>query len=180
MCRQCTAPSRTASSPLWSTPSRVSLLPSPCTLTLASTRTPPLALTLPTPQAPPPTSATRATPDATRPPSALPTHVSAYLPALSAGYLTVMASYSSWHGTKLHRHRHLLTDVLKDELGFDGLVVSDFNGAAPPTAHALPPVGPTAPPSSSPTTTATHPRLTPHRTPPSHPIGPHPDTSARG
>lgn len=37
-----------------------------------------------------------------------------------------MASYSSWHGTKVHAHRGLLTDLLKRELGFDGPVVSDY------------------------------------------------------
>jgi beta-glucosidase len=54
-------------------------------------------------------------------------HVAAYLPGLKAGALTVMASYSSWKGTKLHAHRYLLTNLLKEELGFDGLVVSDYN-----------------------------------------------------
>jgi beta-glucosidase len=43
-------------------------------------------------------------------------HVSAYLPGLKAGCLTVMASYSSWQGDKLHAHRYLLTDMLKGEL----------------------------------------------------------------
>ena len=54
-------------------------------------------------------------------------HVAAYLPGLDAGCLTVMASYSSYGGVKVHRHRRLLTEVLKRELGFDGIVVSDYN-----------------------------------------------------
>ena len=46
-----------------------------------------------------------------------------------------MASYASWTDTaakrpwgKMHGNRYLLTDVLKQRLGFDGFVVSDWNG----------------------------------------------------
>jgi beta-glucosidase len=49
-----------------------------------------------------------------------------YLAALRAGVLTVMASFNSWNGLKLHAHRYLLTEVLKGELGFAGLIVSDW------------------------------------------------------
>ncbi len=49
-----------------------------------------------------------------------------YLAALEAGALTVMASFNSWNGLKLHAHRYLLTDLLKGELRFGGLVVSDW------------------------------------------------------
>ncbi len=49
------------------------------------------------------------------------------MPAIEEGCLTVMASYSSYKGVKLHAHERLLTEVLKGELGFDGLVVSDYN-----------------------------------------------------
>ncbi len=55
-------------------------------------------------------------------------HLRPYLDGLAAGSLTVMASYNSWNGDKLHGHRYLLTDVLKDDLGFDGLVISDWLG----------------------------------------------------
>jgi beta-glucosidase len=55
-------------------------------------------------------------------------HLAPYGPALDCGAGTVMASYSSWRGAKLHGHRPLLTDVLKGELGFDGFVVSDWMG----------------------------------------------------
>ena len=41
---------------------------------------------------------------------------------------TVMASFNSWNGDKIHGNRELLTDVLRGELGFDGFVVSDWNG----------------------------------------------------
>jgi beta-glucosidase len=49
-----------------------------------------------------------------------------YQAALAAGAQVVMASHSSWRETKLHAHHHLLTDVLKGELGFRGFVVSDW------------------------------------------------------
>lgn len=55
-------------------------------------------------------------------------HIAPYIGAIEAGCLTVMASYNSWNGLKCHGHRKLLTDVLKDELGFEGFVVSDWNG----------------------------------------------------
>ncbi len=55
-------------------------------------------------------------------------HAAGYFPALQAGVQTVMASFSSWNGKKLHGHRYLLTDVLKGQLGFDGFVVGDWNG----------------------------------------------------
>jgi beta-glucosidase len=55
-------------------------------------------------------------------------HLAPYLASLEAGALTVMASFSSWRGLKMHAHRYLLTDVLKNELGFRGFVVSDWMG----------------------------------------------------
>lgn len=55
-------------------------------------------------------------------------HLAPYPPALAAGALTVMASFNSWNGDKCHGHRYLLTDVLKGELGFEGLVISDWDG----------------------------------------------------
>ncbi|MFA6220257.1 MAG: glycoside hydrolase family 3 N-terminal domain-containing protein [Erythrobacter sp.] len=61
-------------------------------------------------------------------------HAPGYFGALEAGAQTVMVSYSSWtdagsgiaHG-KMHGNRELITDVLKGRLGFDGLVISDWN-----------------------------------------------------
>ncbi len=55
-------------------------------------------------------------------------HLHPYHSGLAAGALSVMVSYSSWNGHKLHGHRQLVTDVLKGELGFSGLVVSDWLG----------------------------------------------------
>src|SRR5882757_2093444 len=51
-----------------------------------------------------------------------------YRAAIQSGVQTVMASYNSWQGVKLHGQRHLLTDVLKRRMGFDGLLVSDWDG----------------------------------------------------
>lgn len=45
-------------------------------------------------------------------------HMSPYLDCISQGVCTIMASYSSWNGTKLHTSHFLLTEVLKDKLGF--------------------------------------------------------------
>jgi beta-glucosidase len=53
-----------------------------------------------------------------------------YLGALGAGAQTVMASYSSWQGLKMHGNRSLLTEVLKGRMRFDGLVIGDWNGHA--------------------------------------------------
>jgi beta-glucosidase len=54
-------------------------------------------------------------------------HGAGYPPAIEAGALIVMASYNSWNGAKLHGNHYLLTDVLKDRMGFDGFVVGDWN-----------------------------------------------------
>jgi beta-glucosidase len=54
-------------------------------------------------------------------------HGAGYASAIAAGVQTVMASFSSWQGAKLHGHRGLLTDVLKGRMGFDGFVVGDWN-----------------------------------------------------
>jgi beta-glucosidase len=55
-------------------------------------------------------------------------HGAGYFSALEAGAQTVMASFSSWQGLKMHGNRGLLTDVLKGQLGFDGFVVGDWSG----------------------------------------------------
>ncbi|WP_299534143.1 glycoside hydrolase family 3 protein [Ulvibacterium sp.] len=55
-------------------------------------------------------------------------HAAGYYTAIPAGVQTVMASFSSWQGRKLHGDKDLLTDVLKGQLGFNGFVVGDWNG----------------------------------------------------
>lgn len=55
-------------------------------------------------------------------------HGRPYIDALGVGVQTVMASFSSWNGKKMHHHKYLLTDVLKGQMGFDGFVVGDWNG----------------------------------------------------
>ncbi|KAF7120121.1 hypothetical protein RHSIM_Rhsim13G0072400 [Rhododendron simsii] len=53
-------------------------------------------------------------------------HMAPYLDCISQGVCTVMASYSSWNGDKMHSHKFLLTQVLKEKLGFKGFVISDW------------------------------------------------------
>ncbi|MGB3724712.1 MAG: glycoside hydrolase family 3 N-terminal domain-containing protein [Glaciecola sp.] len=55
-------------------------------------------------------------------------HAQGYVGGLTAGAQSVMASFNSWHGKKLHGDKYLITDVLKDKMGFDGFVVGDWNG----------------------------------------------------
>lgn len=45
-------------------------------------------------------------------------HMPAYLDAIAKGVSTVMISYSSWNGVKMHTNRDLITGVLKNKLGF--------------------------------------------------------------
>lgn len=54
-------------------------------------------------------------------------HGAGYPEALNAGAQSVMISFSSWQGLKLHGHKGLITDVLKGRMGFDGFVVGDWN-----------------------------------------------------
>ena len=55
-------------------------------------------------------------------------HAMGYPAAIDAGALTVMASFSSWQGIKHHGNKGLLTDALKEKMGFEGFVVGDWNG----------------------------------------------------
>jgi len=55
-------------------------------------------------------------------------HLPPYKAAVDAGVQSVMVSLSSWYGAKCHGHKYLITDLLKGELGFDGLVISDWDG----------------------------------------------------
>ncbi|MDX2368258.1 MAG: exo 1,3/1,4-beta-D-glucan glucohydrolase [Colwellia sp.] len=55
-------------------------------------------------------------------------HAQGYVGGLTAGAQSVMASFNSWHGDKVHGNKYLITDVLKNRMGFDGFVVGDWNG----------------------------------------------------
>ena len=55
-------------------------------------------------------------------------HAAGYVPAIAAGAQAVMASFNSFHGEKMHGHKPLLTDVLKERMNFGGFIVGDWNG----------------------------------------------------
>ncbi len=55
-------------------------------------------------------------------------HAQGYIGGLNAGAQSVMASFNSWNGNKIHGSKYLLNDVLKDKMGFDGFIVGDWNG----------------------------------------------------
>ncbi|PON59174.1 Glycoside hydrolase [Parasponia andersonii] len=66
-------------------------------------------------------------------------HMPAYLNSISKGVATVMVSYSSWNGEKMHANRDLVTGFLKNKLKFRGFVISDWQGidriTSPPHAN---------------------------------------------
>lgn len=55
-------------------------------------------------------------------------HLPGFVDAIEAGAVSVMASFSSVNGEKVHGSKMLLTELLKNELGFDGVVVTDWEG----------------------------------------------------
>ncbi|GGL14293.1 glycoside hydrolase family 3 N-terminal domain-containing protein [Mangrovihabitans endophyticus] len=55
-------------------------------------------------------------------------HLPPFAEAVRRGVGSVMISFSSWNGDKLHGNRYLITDLLKGELGFSGFTVSDWAG----------------------------------------------------
>ena len=54
-------------------------------------------------------------------------HLRGYVTAIRAGVGTIMPSYSSWNGVKCSGSKRLLTEILKQELGFEGFLISDYN-----------------------------------------------------
>ncbi|CAL5354139.1 unnamed protein product [Camellia sinensis] len=66
-------------------------------------------------------------------------HMPAYIDSIRKGVATVMVSYSSWNGVKMHANRDLVTGFLKDKLKFRGFVISDWQGidriTSPPHAN---------------------------------------------
>ncbi|KAL5125098.1 Beta-glucosidase BoGH3B [Glycine soja] len=55
-------------------------------------------------------------------------HMAPYVDCIAKGVSTIMVSYSSWNGNKLHGHHFLLNEILKEKLGFKGFVISDWEG----------------------------------------------------
>ena len=55
-------------------------------------------------------------------------HGKPYFAAINSCIQTVMASFNSWNGQKAHGSEYLLKSVLRDQMGFEGLVVGDWNG----------------------------------------------------
>ncbi|CAK8531142.1 unnamed protein product [Lathyrus sativus] len=55
-------------------------------------------------------------------------HMPAYSDSIIKGVATVMVSYSSWNGVKMHANRDLVTGFLKNTLKFKGFVISDWQG----------------------------------------------------
>lgn len=66
-------------------------------------------------------------------------HMPAYYNAISKGVATVMVSYSSWNGKRMHSNQDLVTGFLKNKMKFRGFVISDWQGidrvTSPPHAN---------------------------------------------
>ncbi|HWP41636.1 MAG TPA: glycoside hydrolase family 3 N-terminal domain-containing protein [Blastocatellia bacterium] len=54
-------------------------------------------------------------------------HMQGYITAIEAGVGTIMPSYNSWNGEKCSGSKRLLTEILKQELGFEGFLISDYD-----------------------------------------------------
>jgi beta-glucosidase len=54
-------------------------------------------------------------------------HMAGYVSAIKAGVGTIMPSYNSWNGVKCSGSKRLLTEILKDELKFEGFLISDYD-----------------------------------------------------
>lgn len=60
-----------------------------------------------------------------------------YKKAVEAGVKTIMPSYSSLNNVKMHENSYWLNDVLKGELGFEGIVISDYNAILQLSGNSL-------------------------------------------
>jgi beta-glucosidase len=54
-------------------------------------------------------------------------HMQGYVTAIKAGVGTIMPSYNSWNGVKASGSKRLMTEILKQEMGFEGFLISDYN-----------------------------------------------------
>jgi beta-glucosidase len=68
-------------------------------------------------------------------------HLPGYIEAIRAGVGTIMPSYSSWNGVKSSASKRLLTEILKQELHFEGFLISDYNAIDQITANYKEAVG---------------------------------------
>jgi beta-glucosidase len=57
-------------------------------------------------------------------------HLPGYITAIKAGVGSIMPSFSSWNGVKVSGSKRLLTEILKQELGFEGFLISDYEAIA--------------------------------------------------
>lgn len=55
-------------------------------------------------------------------------HLPPYKAAREQGVGAVMVSFSSWNGQKMHGSQRLVTGLLKEKMGFSGIVISDWKG----------------------------------------------------
>jgi beta-glucosidase len=53
-------------------------------------------------------------------------HLQGYVSTIRAGVGSIMPSYSSWNGMKVSGSKRLLTEILKQELAFEGFLISDY------------------------------------------------------
>lgn len=53
-------------------------------------------------------------------------HLPLYQEAIDAGVKSIMISYSSINGIRMHQNKHLITDVLKGDMQFKGFIISDY------------------------------------------------------
>jgi beta-glucosidase len=54
-------------------------------------------------------------------------HLQGYITTIAMGVGSIMPSYNSWNGVRCSASHRLLTEILKQELGFDGFLISDYN-----------------------------------------------------
>jgi beta-glucosidase len=54
-------------------------------------------------------------------------HLPGYIAAVKAGVGSIMPSYNTWNGVRCSASKRLLTEILKQELGFEGFLISDYN-----------------------------------------------------
>ena len=54
-------------------------------------------------------------------------HMRGYVAGIQAGVGSVMVSYNSWNGAKCSGSKRLMTEILKEKMGFEGFLISDYN-----------------------------------------------------